>query len=72
MGADAAVPPAHRAGYRRHPCGYLPGGTSSNVMTYLSKGDVALSVGVTAVSTVLAPILTPLLTLLWVPVSAWM
>ena len=24
MGADAAVPPAHRAGYRRHPCGYLP------------------------------------------------
>ena len=24
MGAAAAVPPAHRAGYRRHPCGYLP------------------------------------------------
>ena len=35
--------------------GTCPGGTSSNVMTYLSKGDVALSVGMTAVSTVLAP-----------------
>ena len=39
--------------------GTCPGGTSSNVMTYLSKGDVALSVGMTAVSTVLAPVLTP-------------
>ena len=29
--------------------GTCPGGTSSNVMTYLSKGDVALSVGMTAV-----------------------
>ena len=45
--------------------GCCPGGTSSNVMTYLSKGDVALSVGMTAVSTVLAPFLTPLLTLLY-------
>ena len=45
--------------------GTCPGGTSSNVMTYLSKGDVALSVGMTAVSTVLAPLLTPLLTLLY-------
>lgn len=42
--------------------GTCPGGTSSNVMTYLSKGDVALSVGMTAVSTVLAPFLTPLMT----------
>ena len=42
--------------------GTCPGGTSSNVMTYLSKGDVPLSVGMTAVSTVLAPFLTPLLT----------
>lgn len=46
--------------------GTCPGGTSSNVMTYLSKGDVALSVGMTAVSTVLAPFLTPLLTYLYV------
>ena len=42
--------------------GTCPGGTSSNVITYLSKGDVPLSVGMTAVSTVLAPYLTPLLT----------
>ena len=45
--------------------GACPGGTSSNVMTYLSKGDVALSVGMTAVSTILAPFLTPLLTYLY-------
>lgn len=42
--------------------GTCPGGTSSNVMTYLSKGDVPLSVGMTAVSTILAPLLTPFLT----------
>lgn len=45
--------------------GTCPGGTSSNVMTYLSKGDVALSVGMTAVSTILAPVMTPLLTYLY-------
>lgn len=45
--------------------GTCPGGTSSNVMTYLAKGDVALSVGMTSVSTILAPIVTPLLTLLY-------
>lgn len=45
--------------------GTCPGGTSSNVITYLSRGDVALSVGVTSVSTVLAPLMTPLLTLLY-------
>ncbi|MDH6363758.1 BASS family bile acid:Na+ symporter [Enterococcus sp. PF1-24] len=44
--------------------GTCPGGTSSNVMTYLSGGDVALSVGMTGVSTLLAPFLTPLLTYL--------
>lgn len=43
--------------------GCAPGGTSSNVITYLSKGDVALSVTMTSVSTLLAPIFTPLLTL---------
>ena len=42
--------------------GTCPGGTSSNVMTYLSKGDVPLSVGMTSVSTILAPFLTPFLT----------
>lgn len=42
--------------------GCCPGGTASNVITYLAKGDVALSVGMTSVSTLLAPLLTPLLT----------
>lgn len=42
--------------------GCCPGGTASNVITYLSKGDLALSVGMTTVSTLLAPLLTPLLT----------
>lgn len=45
--------------------GCCPGGTASNVMTYLAKGDLALSVGMTTVSTILAPVLTPLLTLLY-------
>ncbi|MEB2298695.1 bile acid:sodium symporter family protein [Lysinibacillus xylanilyticus] len=39
--------------------GCCPGGTSSNVMTFLSKGDVALSVTVTSITTLLAPIITP-------------
>lgn len=53
--------------------GCSPGGTSSNVMTYLAKGNMALSVTATSVSTLLAPIVTPALTLLlasaWLPVS---
>ena len=44
--------------------GSCPGGTSSNVMTYLAKGDVALSVGMTACTTILAPVVTPALVLL--------
>lgn len=46
--------------------GCCPGGTASNVITYLAKGDLALSVGMTATSTILAPLLTPLLVLLLV------
>lgn len=42
--------------------GTCPGGTSSNVMTYLAKGDVALSVTMTSFSTLFAPFLTPFLT----------
>ncbi len=42
--------------------GCCPGGTASNVITYMAKGDVALSIGMTAVSTLLAPIITPLAT----------
>lgn len=44
--------------------GTCPGGTSSNVITYLSGGDVALSVGMTSVNTLLAPFLTPAITYL--------
>lgn len=41
--------------------GCAPGGTSSNVVSYLARGDVALSVTMTSVSTLLAPVITPLL-----------
>jgi len=41
--------------------GCSPGGTASNVITYLARGDLALSVGMTTASTLLAPIATPLL-----------
>lgn len=41
--------------------GSCPGGVASNLMTYLSKGNVALSVTMTACSTLIAPIMTPLL-----------
>ncbi|AZY94677.1 MULTISPECIES: bile acid:sodium symporter family protein [Paracoccus] len=55
--------------------GCCPGGTSSNVMTYLAKGDVALSVACTSVTTLMAPIVTPFLMLMlaseYLPVDAW-
>jgi len=55
--------------------GCCPGGTSSNVMTYLSKGDVALSVACTSVTTLAAPIITPFLVWLfasqYLPVDGW-
>ena len=55
--------------------GTCPGGTSSNVITYLSKGDVPLSIGMTSVNTLLAPLLTPALTYLFlqttVNVDVW-
>ena len=44
--------------------GCAPGGTSSNVITYLSRADTALSVTMTSISTLLAPLLTPVLTLM--------
>ena len=54
--------------------GACPGGTASNVMVYIAKGDVPLSVAMTSCSTLLAPILTPLVLLLfageWIPVDA--
>lgn len=55
--------------------GCCPGGTSSNVMTYLARGDVALSVACTSVTTLLAPVVTPFLVLMfaseYLPVDAW-
>jgi BASS family bile acid:Na+ symporter len=54
--------------------GCCPGGTASNVMTFLARGDVALSVAITSVTTLLAPIVTPALIYLlasqWIEVSA--
>ena len=44
--------------------GCCPGGVSSNIMSFLCKGDVAFSVGMTTASTLLSPLLTPLLVLL--------
>ncbi|MBQ4439931.1 MAG: bile acid:sodium symporter family protein [Kiritimatiellae bacterium] len=41
--------------------GCCPGGVSSNIMSYLCKGDVAYSVGMTSLSTLAAPVMTPLL-----------
>jgi BASS family bile acid:Na+ symporter len=53
--------------------GACPGGTSSNVMVYLSNGNVALSIAMTTISTLLAPLLTPYLTLFyaqrWLPID---
>ena len=53
--------------------GCCPGGTASNVMTLLAKGNTALSVTITSCTTLLAPIMTPALIYLlaseWLPVS---
>lgn len=46
--------------------GSCPGGTASNVITYLARGDVALSITLTAVATCLAIVATPILTWLYV------
>ncbi|MGB9963484.1 bile acid:sodium symporter family protein [Halobacterium hubeiense] len=43
--------------------GAAPGGTASNVMSYLGRGDVALSVAITTVTTLAAPIVMPAWTL---------
>jgi BASS family bile acid:Na+ symporter len=44
--------------------GSCPGGTASNVITYLARGNVALSISLTSLSTLLAIVLTPFITLL--------
>jgi BASS family bile acid:Na+ symporter len=54
--------------------GCCPGGTASNVITYMANGNVALSVACTSVSTLLAPVLTPaifyLLASQWLKIDA--
>ncbi len=49
--------------------GCCPGGTASNVMTFLGRGDVPLSVTISACTTVLAPVVTP--TLIYVFAQQW-
>lgn len=53
--------------------GCCPGGTASNVIAYIAKGDVPLSVGMTITSTLIAPLVTPVLVYMlagsWVEVS---
>ena len=66
------LPPALAAGLVL--LGSVPGGTASNVMVYLAKGNVPLSITMTSCSTLLAPIMTPFLLLIfagqWMPVDA--
>lgn len=50
--------------------GCCPGGTSSNVISYLAKANVALSVAVTSVSTILSPFVTP--SLMFLMAHQWM
>ena len=50
--------------------GCCPGGTASNVMTFLARGDVALSVTITSCTTLLAPFVTPALMYLFA--SQWL
>ena len=66
------LPPAIAIGVILVSC--CPGGTASNVITYMAKGNTALSVACTSVSTILAPILTPavfyLLASQWIEINA--
>ncbi|KAL2634911.1 hypothetical protein R1flu_006390 [Riccia fluitans] len=54
------LPPHYAAGLILVAC--CPGGTASNIVTYLARGNVALSVLMTAASTFLAVVMTPVLT----------
>ena len=49
--------------------GCCPGGTASNVISYIAKADVALSVSMTMVNTILTPFVTPFL--VWLIAGAW-
>lgn len=62
VGKLMGLPPSLAAGLIL--VGACPSGTASNVMTFIAKGDTALSVTVSSINTVLAPILTPYIFLL--------
>ena len=72
LAAGAGLPPQLTVGLILVGCS--PGGTASNVICYLARGDVALSITLTMASTLLAVVATPLLTLFYagetVPVPA--
>ncbi|MBP2652670.1 MAG: Bile acid:sodium symporter [Firmicutes bacterium] len=54
-----ALPPELAAGLILVGC--CPSGTASNVLTFIARGDTALSVSVSSLNTLLAPLLTPLI-----------
>jgi bile acid:Na+ symporter, BASS family len=64
LGLAGNMSPALLAGFVL--LGASPGGTASNVICYLARGDVALSITLTTASTLLAVLLTPALTWLYV------
>ncbi|MCO7176287.1 bile acid:sodium symporter family protein [Sporolactobacillus kofuensis] len=61
------LPPAVAVGVILVGC--CPSGTASNVMCFLAKGDVALGVSIGAVSTLIAPVMLPLM--LWLLAGHW-
>lgn len=72
IAAGMGVSPELAAGFILVGC--VPSGTASNVMTYLAKGDVALSVTISSLTTLIAPFITPYLFLAlggkYIPVDA--
>ena len=64
VGLALGLPPALLTGLVL--VGACPGGTASNVVCYLARGDVALSITLTTCSTLIAIVTTPLLTWLYV------
>jgi bile acid transporter len=59
LGVTLGLPPAAALGLLLMGC--VPGGTTSNIFTYFSKGDLALSIMMTVMSTLVAIIATPAL-----------
>ncbi|MBC8245074.1 MAG: bile acid:sodium symporter family protein [Verrucomicrobia bacterium] len=64
MGQWGELPGDRAVGFVLGAC--CPGGTASNVVAFLARANVALSVSMTAISTTLAVVLTPLMTKFYV------